>query len=434
MKTMSYRGYTAKIEYSDEDQCFIGNVIDINDIICFHGNTDEELQKAFEDGVDLHIESEKKDKQMHQMKINECEQYHSFPRNQFPNRCIVCNERFRFASDLYILPPLKGRRKNDIVEKNVYPQKQTYYTCDCLKQNHAWLAYTESIVREYGIGELYNDEIDELYEDEIPTISLDMGYVLQNYALLTDIHGSSGIVDENSMYHHQHHNNDNLIYFRVPIDNILLTPYIRKIAAGDSDKAEEIEKKCKKLVDIGTSLSLLSIMNFHNANDLFGNRWMYGNLSAWLGFDTEIKDLYIYTGAPFWEHIKKSLLVDSVVSCVEFAKHGNFSHLYKETENLKVARDKFIAHWDADGDNEETKGYIDSLYLSFNEFVKDFNNEYNKHPYNLSINLDELYYVLPKPHTPCDDAFGNILRLIQSQYDLYMKQQAAYNSNIQKKN
>lgn len=56
MKTMTYRGYTAEIIYSQEDECFVGHVVDPNDdIIGFHGDTDAELRTAFEDVVDLHI-------------------------------------------------------------------------------------------------------------------------------------------------------------------------------------------------------------------------------------------------------------------------------------------------------------------------------------------------------------------------------------------
>ncbi len=56
MKTMTYRGYTAEIIYSGEDECFVGHVVDPgDDIIGFHGNTDEELRIAFENVVDLHI-------------------------------------------------------------------------------------------------------------------------------------------------------------------------------------------------------------------------------------------------------------------------------------------------------------------------------------------------------------------------------------------
>ena len=57
MKTMTYRGYTAEIIYSDEDECFVGDVVDCgDDIISFHGDTDEELRTAFEDVMDIHIE------------------------------------------------------------------------------------------------------------------------------------------------------------------------------------------------------------------------------------------------------------------------------------------------------------------------------------------------------------------------------------------
>ena len=55
MKTMTYKGYTAEIVYSQEDECFVGDVVNIDDIICFHGDTDDELRVAFENVVDLHI-------------------------------------------------------------------------------------------------------------------------------------------------------------------------------------------------------------------------------------------------------------------------------------------------------------------------------------------------------------------------------------------
>jgi len=60
MKTMTYRGYTAEIVYSDEDERFVGDVIDIDNIICFHGDTDEELREAFEGVVDHYIEFREK--------------------------------------------------------------------------------------------------------------------------------------------------------------------------------------------------------------------------------------------------------------------------------------------------------------------------------------------------------------------------------------
>ena len=57
MKPMTYKDYTAEIYYSDEDGFFVGDVGGIDDIICFHGDTDEELRVAFEGVVDLYIEA-----------------------------------------------------------------------------------------------------------------------------------------------------------------------------------------------------------------------------------------------------------------------------------------------------------------------------------------------------------------------------------------
>ena len=57
MKTMKYKGYTAEVYYSDEDGFFVGDVVDIgDDIVCFHGDTDEELQEAFEGVLDHYLE------------------------------------------------------------------------------------------------------------------------------------------------------------------------------------------------------------------------------------------------------------------------------------------------------------------------------------------------------------------------------------------
>lgn len=55
-KPMTYRGYTAKIEYDAEVEAFLGEVIDLNDIITFSGNSVEDLKQAFKDSVDAYIE------------------------------------------------------------------------------------------------------------------------------------------------------------------------------------------------------------------------------------------------------------------------------------------------------------------------------------------------------------------------------------------
>ena len=348
---------------------------------------------------------------MNQIRMSESGKYKSFPRASFPSHCPVCNKPLCFESDLCLLPSNDGINPK---KRIIYPQRQTYYACECLTQNYAWMAYTKGTIREIvqGIGQ----ESDNNYE---MIVSVDIGYNLMNYHLLSDLHGSQGITDENKLYHHLHHNNDDIIYFRMLIDDILLTPYIRKLAGGNSKQAENIERKSKKIIDLATSLSLLSIMNFHNPDVPTAGKWIYGNFHNWLGFDTEIKDLFIYSGAAFWEHIKTSILAESIVTCLAIVENLSSIQPNDDIENLKEARHKFIAHFDFSGENEKTRGYIESLYSTFNELVKDFNTKHYVDPYYLYINLREYYYQLPHRHTPCDDAFRNVLRLIRSQYERY---------------
>ena len=61
MKTLTYRDHTAEIIYSDEDDLFVGHVVNIgDDIVSFHGNTDAELQEAFENVLDHYLEFREK--------------------------------------------------------------------------------------------------------------------------------------------------------------------------------------------------------------------------------------------------------------------------------------------------------------------------------------------------------------------------------------
>jgi predicted HicB family RNase H-like nuclease len=50
--TTTYRGYAARIEYSDEDQCLVGHIAGINDIVGFHGESVALMRAAFEEAVD----------------------------------------------------------------------------------------------------------------------------------------------------------------------------------------------------------------------------------------------------------------------------------------------------------------------------------------------------------------------------------------------
>ena len=56
MKTMKYKSYSARIEYSDEDLCFVGHIAGISDIVGFHGETVSGLRTAFETAVNDYLD------------------------------------------------------------------------------------------------------------------------------------------------------------------------------------------------------------------------------------------------------------------------------------------------------------------------------------------------------------------------------------------
>ena len=55
MNVMNYKGYTARIEYDERDDIFVGKVIGIADSITFHGETVKELREDFRVAIDHYI-------------------------------------------------------------------------------------------------------------------------------------------------------------------------------------------------------------------------------------------------------------------------------------------------------------------------------------------------------------------------------------------
>ena len=55
MNTMSYQGYTARIEFDERDSIFVGRVLGLRSIISFHGQTVEELRGQFAAAVDDYV-------------------------------------------------------------------------------------------------------------------------------------------------------------------------------------------------------------------------------------------------------------------------------------------------------------------------------------------------------------------------------------------
>lgn len=55
MNTMTHHGYSARIEYDERDNIFVGVLLGVRSIISFHGQTVKELRKAFEHAVDDYL-------------------------------------------------------------------------------------------------------------------------------------------------------------------------------------------------------------------------------------------------------------------------------------------------------------------------------------------------------------------------------------------
>jgi predicted HicB family RNase H-like nuclease len=50
-----YKGYSARVEFDDEDEIFVGRIAGINDVVGFHADTVEDLKAAFHEAVDDYL-------------------------------------------------------------------------------------------------------------------------------------------------------------------------------------------------------------------------------------------------------------------------------------------------------------------------------------------------------------------------------------------
>ena len=349
---------------------------------------------------------------MYQIRHNERDKFHSFPMNEFREQCPVCCTPLMFHEDYYLLQNKKNKSL-----KNIYPQIQTAYKCKCLSDGYGWVPYKEGAI---AIENEDTDNDSTMY----PRTLLDIGYEMIGHPLLSDFSDNETVENKSRLYHHYHQqqvNNDTTI-FRVPIGDIFLKSYVKNLPNIRPEAKTEIAKKCEKVVELGISLNILSIMYFHNLYIHGSGKFIDANLEHWFGFSTEIKDLLIFSGSPFWEHIKGSLIRDSVITCIGLIERY-FNNITKsiDIENIKEARHRSFAHLDTIAAiDQKTKGYIKTLYEAFNIIVKEFNRTHNKGPYKLHIDF-ESSYIIPSPRTPCDSAFRHILQIINAAYMKYQR-------------
>lgn len=101
---MRYKGYWAKVQYSEEDNCFWGEIEGINDSISFEGTTVEELRSDFEGAIDDYIDH--------------CERYGVEPQKQYSGsfNIRIAPELHRDAS---MLSKIKDISLNQFVERAI---------------------------------------------------------------------------------------------------------------------------------------------------------------------------------------------------------------------------------------------------------------------------------------------------------------------------
>lgn len=55
MNTMNHKGYSARIEYDERDNIFVGRILGVRAIISFHGQTVKALRREFEHAIDDYL-------------------------------------------------------------------------------------------------------------------------------------------------------------------------------------------------------------------------------------------------------------------------------------------------------------------------------------------------------------------------------------------
>ena len=54
-KVMTYKGFSARVEFDAEDRIFVGRIAGIRDVIGFHAETVAGIEKAFHESVNDYV-------------------------------------------------------------------------------------------------------------------------------------------------------------------------------------------------------------------------------------------------------------------------------------------------------------------------------------------------------------------------------------------
>lgn len=57
MNTMTFKGYTARVEFDDRDNILVGHILGMTDVVSFHADDVLGLRAAFEEAVEDYLET-----------------------------------------------------------------------------------------------------------------------------------------------------------------------------------------------------------------------------------------------------------------------------------------------------------------------------------------------------------------------------------------
>jgi predicted HicB family RNase H-like nuclease len=57
LNTMTYKGYTSRIDFDDRDDLLVGRLLGIQDVVSFHADSVAQLRDAFHEAVDDYLQT-----------------------------------------------------------------------------------------------------------------------------------------------------------------------------------------------------------------------------------------------------------------------------------------------------------------------------------------------------------------------------------------
>jgi predicted HicB family RNase H-like nuclease len=57
MNTITYKGYTSRVDFDEDESILVGKLLGINDLVSFHADNVADLRAAFHEAVDDYIQA-----------------------------------------------------------------------------------------------------------------------------------------------------------------------------------------------------------------------------------------------------------------------------------------------------------------------------------------------------------------------------------------